>query len=226
MDNMIIFRVLTIMIIILPFVGIGVDVYLKRTNHRYSKGYGYVLGRCCSFLVAAVLFFILPFQLTYTIGEFTNFISRSALVLAGVIFVFIAFSHIFLLNEPLKYLAYAVIVALFFSGLSLTITNTVFDFQDPRIMLGTVENRINTYLSRGPIRYHVDVSVDNPDGRLRTRVTRRFYNSVQEDDMVYVCIRPGRWGFEWVSCIHRVIEIDGQLQVYPGDDAKHLHALQ
>ena len=229
MDNIIIFRVLTIVALILPAVGIVVDIYLTRINHKWAK---HGIGRLISAIIMVALFLAVSRLISFNtiggatvglLGNTTVWVAILVLSVPITILMRLALIRIFSASiiNPVIVGTLVLLFVLPYSFFVVTLTNAAFNFNEPQTISGTIENRMteSTMGSLNTTIYRAHIAVDELDEELRLRVTRRFYNSVRVGDMVYVCISPGLWGFEWISCVHRVGP-DGR--VHPDDNAPHL----
>jgi len=234
MGNMIFFIVITVVALILPVAGIWVDIYLKRINHKWGK-HG-VIAAVASTLIMFALFLTVSSLISpniiggATVDLLSNATVRIAILVLAVpitILMRLALIRIFSASiiNPVIVGALVLVCVLPYSYYAVTLTNAAFDFNEPQTISGTIENRTtgSTMGSVNTTTYRIHISVDEYDDELRIRVPRRFYNSVRVGDEVYVCTKPGLWGFEWMSCIHRVDRHTGR--IHPDDNAPHLQAL-
>jgi len=131
--------------------------------------------------------------------------------------------------------------------LILSYTNKLFDSSEPQTFFGTVENRnwkggrlLTRILTPS---YFVYLSIKDSDEVLTLNIDRRLYHSISMGDMVYICKKPGFWGIEWNSCLHRTIrpnetpfnttfgrraanhKENQELQIHPDDYAEHIRVL-
>jgi len=234
---MTIFKVMTIVGLIMPVVGIVVDIYLKRINHKWAK---HGIGRLISAIIMVALFMAVMvlyspnvesndlFGLIFLSGARNAVIGVIAtLVFAGLILVPLNLVGARFFQEKMKgkdMIFTKLFCVIVYSFLAITLTNFVFDSGETQTSFGTIERRVTSSSARSPnITRLIHVSIYGHDDEMRITVPRRFYNSVREGNMVYVCTRPGLWGFQWTSCVHRVGP-DGR--VHPDDDTPHLRGLR
>jgi membrane protein CcdC involved in cytochrome C biogenesis len=134
--------------------------------------------------------------------------------------------------------------------LALSYSNEILDSSAPQTFLGTVENRrwdttrIPGIRNSGGVAHFIYLTMNDNDEVMRLNINRRLYNSISVGDMVYICKKPGFWGIEWNSCLHRLVQPtdmenfntvfarraanhqeNQELQIHPDDDAEHIRVL-
>jgi len=224
MENITFWMVITAIVLLSPVIGLVVDICnRKKPGYKDEDNLASVGGRFVSILIIFVCFLIMParYQLVIDSGSNRSWLSSTSIVVAILIFLIAAFAHFVILKEPRHFLGYIAVFAFSYAYLFVTFTNATFDFQEPQTSFTTIENR-RVVPRRHSSAHLITVSLDGHESELEIEIPSRVYHSIRDSDMVYVCVSPGLWGFEWVSCIHRV-RPDGQ--VHPNDNAPHLRGL-
>jgi len=220
MENMTFHQIFLVLILVLAVAGVVVDIYLVKTKHKYHKK---PYGRLGSLAALILLPIVLPRRFTLVLLDTRNFVVLLALI--GVLVIFFILLEVIFFKGKIT-IQFVIALALLTSPLAAVLfayTNTIFDFSEPQTSLATVvERQIRPGAANRAPRYYIIFSLEYPEGEsreLRINMGRRFHASVREGDIVYFCIKPGLWGDEWNSCIHRILP---DSSIHPDDDAPHL----
>jgi len=245
MENITIWAVTTTLALILPMLGLVIYtcIVLKvRRDKRTSMGIGIaeekedepceregngIVVSFIGFALAIIMYAVLPFRFAANLQGAR--IWWAVAVLSGI-FIVVGFIVACLTEKGSNILTIAILLAVItfpFAYSAPPRINTVFDYSEPQTSLVTVDSRYIRSRHRGANRYLLQFSLEHEvydEIAMSLRVSRNFYTSVRSGDQMFVCVKPGRLGYEWVSCVHRIDRATGQ--VHPGaPHAERFYAL-
>jgi len=151
----------------------------------------------------AVLVFMGPLNITLldSSGLWASvFLITSALTAIAILLIFFYSKDI---KRVLKISGMIAIIVFTYTWSGIVASNAAFDKYPTEQRFGVITDQRRVARRHGAT-YNLDISLGGGNSLRSYSVNRNFFNSVEADEVIRVCTRPGFWGLEWVSCIHKV----------------------